>query len=155
MTIAINDIGNVKAIFADVEQQIASVDYRPVLEVFQSDIASGEALTFAAQSTPDGDAWPALAPSTVKRKGNSKILFATGSLMASLVNVGGEGNVHSVDSRQLVFGTDVKYAVFHETGTAKFPQCFFVGISDETLQSLVEKIADATVEQMKGSRRES
>jgi phage gpG-like protein len=145
MTIAIEEIGQLRALIADVQHQATHVDYQPILEGIQNDIAAGEASAFSAQSTPGGDAWAALAPSTVKRKGNSRILFETGTLMASLVNVGGPGNIHGSDRRGLIFGTDVDYSVFHETGTTTMPQRVNVGISEETLRTLVDKIADATV----------
>ncbi len=45
---------------------------------------------FSAQKDPYGKAWAPLAPSTVRRKGSSRILTHTGA-MASSVNVKAEG----------------------------------------------------------------
>ena len=144
-----DSIEQVGGVLLDTEMRAQNVNYAEELEAFLPVIAAGEAMAFASQSTPDGSPWAPLAPSTVAKKGHSRILFESGALEASLVNVGGPGNINATACRGLLFGTDVEYAIFHQQGTARMPARPAVGMSEETVDKLAETIADATVEKMK------
>lgn len=70
--------------------------------------------------------WAPLAPSTILRKLSRgqplTILEATGRLRRSLTGEHDPGHVEIVGPQQLVFGTQVPYAHFHQTGTSQMPR---------------------------------
>lgn len=108
---------------------------------------------FSSQTAPDGSPWKALSPFTVARKGFRRILDDTGSLRASLTGRR-KGAIRRVRNRELVFGTSVPYAVFHQKGfrnartnrgVSARPH---VGIGEEGVKRISEKVADAIVKQL-------
>lgn len=136
------------AISNDLATVVRDCDYQPMLEEFQRVIAHGEAEAFLAQSTPGGVAWDKLADVTIQRKGHDVILVETSALLVSLVDINGPGNINMTMSHGLIFGTDVDYAMFHETGTSKMPARPVVGMSDETLDDLCERVAQTTIDSL-------
>ena len=146
MSSILDSIGDIETIFHDMKSKITDADYSETLDAFQPTIAAQEAEMFSSQRDSNGSPWAPLKPSTVKRKGHSRILFESGALMASLVTVGGPGNINAVSERGLLYGTDIEYAIFHQDGTSKMPARPPVGLSEETLTKLCDRIADKTVE---------
>jgi phage gpG-like protein len=69
--------------------------------------------------------------------------------MESLVTIGGDGNISETSHRGMLFGTDVEYAIFHQEGTSRMPARPPVGLSETTLQTIVDGVADAAVQSMK------
>ena len=136
------------AVSNDLATVVQDCDYQPMLEEFQQVIAQGEEDAFRAQSTPGGEPWAPLAEVTIIRKGHDKILIETAALAASLVDVGGPGNINMTMSHGLIFGTDVDYTIFHETGTSKMPARPVVGMSDQTLDELCERVAQTTIDSL-------
>jgi len=130
-------------------QQVSAMDYSETLGDFLPTIAEQHAEMFGGEHDSNGSPWAQLAPSTVARKGHSRILFETGALMESLVSVGGENNIAESFPRGLVFGTSDEKALFHQNGTSRMPARPPVGLSEETLDKLVDRVADATVEKLK------
>lgn len=134
-------------VFLDVEQGFDSADYSTALEPFITTLEQTHAAGFESESTPGGEKWPPLAPSTVRRKGHDVILLETGRLKSSLV-AGGADAVREVSHRGLLFGTQVEYASIHQNGTSRIPQREHVGMNEETCQSIVDAVADAAVASM-------
>lgn len=146
----VEQVADLPYLMRDIEDSVRDANYQPILQDFQQDIAEGEKAAFDGQHEPGGAAWAPLRPSTIARKGHNRILFETGALMTSLVSLGGPGNINATTERSLLFGTDIPYAIFHDQGTSRMPARPPVGMSEETLDKLCNKIADATVELMKG-----
>lgn len=140
------DTSALDAVLNDLQSVVLNCDYQPMLEAFQAVIAHGEAEAFVAQSTPGGEPWEKLSEVTIRRKGHDVILIETSALMVSLVDINGPGNINMTMSHGLIFGTDVEYAMFHETGTSKMPARPVVGMSDETLDDLCERVAQTTID---------
>ncbi len=151
ITEQLNDISELGSIFLDLEQRFNGLDYTEPLTVFQGDLAAGEATAFASQQTPGGEAWAALSPVTVAKKGHSTILFETGALKASLVTVGGPGNINAISEggRGSIFGTEDPKSIFHTMGTTRMPQREHVGTNEAGVDKLVGMIADHAVESLK------
>jgi phage gpG-like protein len=124
---------------------VAGLDFTDVLNDFRYDIANEKSAAFANQSTPDGEVWASLSKTTQKRKGLSPILVNTGALRASLVDVDGAETISELTSHELVAGTAIDYATFHETGTKFMPARPIIGTSTATLDRLAARVADATV----------
>lgn len=144
-TLILESIGQMNEVFADIERVVGDMDYSFVLEQSLEDIAAGEKEAFDAGTAPGGGPWAPLAPSTIKRKGHAVILYETGDLERSLVEVDGPGNIAEASARGLVFGTDIEYALFHDTGTSRMPQRQPVGVSEETIDKIANRVADETV----------
>lgn len=145
----LNSIAEFGSILMDVEQKFNDLSYVEPLIEFQKIIAAGEQDAFNGQREPGGSPWAPLKPSTVARKGHSRILYETGSLMASLTQIDGPGNINAVSDRGSIFGTDVEYAIYHQNGTPKMPARPPVGTNDEDVDKLCELIADYIVESLK------
>ena len=123
---------------------IVGISFSLVLNDFRYDLAKEKSAAFANQSTPDGQAWAPPAKATQQRKGLNPILVSTGALRASLVDVGGADNIDEVTSHELIYGTGIDYATFHETGTKFMPARPVIGMSTATLNQLAIRIADTT-----------
>lgn len=63
---------------------------------------------FGRQVAPDGSPWAPLAPSTLAKKKDGRILRETGALQDTLR--------HSVSNNELAFGTDRPYGAIHQFG---------------------------------------
>jgi phage gpG-like protein len=142
----LNGMSALDSLFADMETRVQDADYTPVLDPFQQTLAEQHAGQFAGEFDSNLDSWAPLKPSTIKRKGHDRILYETGALRASLVTVGGPGNIHEVTPSTLLFGTSDQKALYHQEGTRKMPARPPVGVSEENIDKLVDQIADSTVE---------
>lgn len=147
--IILTNPADLNLIITDLQDRLKDADYSDPLGESQQDIAEFEAGMFAGGFDSNLVDWPPLKPSTIKRKGNDRILVETGALMASLVSVGGPGNINAVESRGMLFGTDVEYAIFHQDGTSRMPARPPVGMAEDTLKKLTDGIADSAVDQLK------
>lgn len=144
-----DDISQFGAVFLEIEQQFNSLDYTEPLTAFQQITAEGEASAFAGQREPGGASWAPLAASTIARKGHSTILFEKGNLRASLVSVGGPGNIHAVSERGSLFGTEDPKSFFHTFGTSRMPKRDHVGTNDDDVEKLAGLVAAHVVENLK------
>ena len=154
MTTVMESIGQLESVFGDVVRDVAGVDYQPILQGIQQEIAEGEAAAFDGEREPGGPSWTPLATSTIKRKRSSRILFESGALQASLVALGEAGNISTTSSRELLFGSDVPYVTLLDNGTSRMPARPPVGVSEETLDKACNQIADETVRQLTASGSE-
>lgn len=110
---------------------------------------------------PDGTAWaPLKRPRTLprsrrkavtarrRRTGESdKPLLDTGLLRASVTGAG-TGHVEKLTDSELVIGTNLGYAVFHQGGTRYIPARPFVGVSDPLADKFTTIFADFIVGQL-------
>lgn len=100
--------------------QAALLDLEPLWELVKPVMASVEEDQFGSQGQ---GAWPGLAESTVEQKSRlgwpADPLVRTGNLKESLVD---PGRAAESGPRQMVYGTDVEYAIFHQSGTTKMPR---------------------------------
>lgn len=137
--------------FEQLLQGVASdfdgTDWQPWMDKSFGVIEQQHARMFGAQQHADGRPWAPLAPSTVKRKGHSTILLETGRLRASLTQPRhGDGVREQWDewprAAGLIFGTEVPYSQFHETGTKRMPARPHVGMNAEALDVLTNLAAD-------------
>ena len=60
------------------------------------------------------------------------------------VDVDGADNIDEVTSHELVDGTSIEYATYHQTGTQFIPARPVIGMSTTTMNQLTIRIADAT-----------
>lgn len=145
----IADVRFLGGIYVLMEEQFRNHDYSDVLNAFLPTLEETHKTHFDTQSDPAANPWPPLAPSTIRRKGHDTILYETGRLKASLAGKT-EDSIRAVSERGqgLLFGTSVEYAGFHQDGT-RLPRREHVGMVDETLQILVDSVADSAVDSLK------
>jgi len=97
------------------------MDWSPAFEIIAEDILTPfMSEQFVDQGTPGGMTWQQLAPSTIQARGGSDypILINTGFLLRSFTEKGGHHH-QEITPKKLVWGSDVPYSIFHQTGTLK------------------------------------
>lgn len=136
-------------LFESLATEFAGSDYSKEFEEFLPVVAEQHAAMFSGQHDANGHSWAPLAASTIRSKGHNRILFDSGALEASLVRVGGPRNISKSSPQGFLFGTNIDYATFHQTGAFNTPARPPLGLSDETIDVLVNRVADATIGKLK------
>ncbi|WP_169314853.1 phage virion morphogenesis protein [Rubinisphaera brasiliensis] len=146
----IDDIRYLGGIFVDIEEGFKNADFTKTVEAFFPVLEQSHAKGFQEARSSAGDNWPALAPSTVKRKGHDTILVDTGRLKQSLASQT-QHSVREVSDRGrgALFGTQVPYSIFHQQGGGRLPQRQHVGITNADEEILSDRVADFAVESLK------
>lgn len=108
----------------------------PQLERTQELLAAQEAAVWATEGAVLGAHWAALVEPW---RGSGQPMVASGRLRDSLTRVGA-GEVHGND---LVFGTDVFYARFHQDGTKRMAAREIVGIAPSFARAILNVFEDA------------
>lgn len=78
----------------------------------------------------EGPGWAPLAPSTIKRKGNTRILRDKDDLYGSFQK-GATGNVTRITPTAADFGTADSKAMFHQMGTSKMPKRTIIEVTGD------------------------
>lgn len=144
-----NSIQELGGLFVELDQAYQNADYEPL---FQEEIPRMEAFhesVFANEHSPGGEHWPELAPRTIREKGHDVILHRTGRLGSSLFGQTGD-SVRATSHRGMLFGTSVEYSIFHTEGGSRLPRREHVGLNEQYVDELANRVADATVEKLKG-----
>lgn len=168
VTLYIDDIKELPELFLSVEEDFNLIDFQPFMAKELDPIADFERDLFNRQVSPDGEAWAANAPRTIKQKGHSQVLrglrqapekarkgvrrgkgFARFRLSNSLTlkakSSTGDAIREAVDDGKgaaLAFGTMVEYSAIHDHGTSSFPARQHVGINETYLDEMTERFAD-------------
>lgn len=114
-----------------------AINFRPVMEEIALDMMRITDQNFQTQGRRGGGSWKKLKPDTVRRKGNSRILFSSGmnpgydasgvdELYKSVSKPGGPGQEIKIFKSSVHFGTKVKHAKHHQYGTAFIPKREFI-----------------------------
>jgi phage gpG-like protein len=123
-------------------------DNSDALAAVAGDLRQMVADQFATEGTAGGTPWAPLAPSTLRksRRTRSGILNLTGALLGSLTDPGASGHVEETDGSQLLFGSALAYAGFHQTGTRRMPARPIIVLSDDSTARWLE-IVRAQIEE--------
>lgn len=97
-------------------------------------------LNFARQSSPEGAAWAALKPSTLRRKRSGAILRETSALMGSVAFQGASNTEARV-------GAGTEYGIYHQKGTSKMAARPFIGIAGRH-QPKIEQIFEQYLQEL-------
>lgn len=161
-----NDLADV---FKDIENDINDMDFKEPLNDFTETLDQKHQEYFDTSKGPSGEPWLDWRWRQIDSSDSHPTLDDSGTLRASL-REGGLGHVEDVSGNSLVWGTSIVYAGIHNFGgtvttrvplvgrggvgylpagsVLTIPQREHVGINDQTLQKLVDDIADSTVEAM-------
>ncbi len=120
--------------------QASLEDESCALRTIGDDLREMIAQQFATEGAAGGTPWAPLAPSTLRKKRDSRsgILDVTGALLASLVDAGAAGHVEESDGQQLIFGTALPYALFHQTGTRRLPARPIIALTGDSTDRWLE-----------------
>lgn len=146
--VTIDGFDKLQGVFDDIDRQFRQANYEDTMRGFLPQMRSVHAEHFHTETAPNRTPWRPLAESTVRRKGHRTILVESTRLRRSLTTPSGDQHVE-VSSRELVFGTKVPYAAFHQQGTARMPARPPVGMTEQSVDSLAETVANATMEKLK------
>jgi phage gpG-like protein len=116
-------------------------DPEPVLRRAQALIEAQEKAVWATEGAALGTHWAQAAEP--QRKGDSRLLVASGRLRESLANQ----PELAVQGSKLVIGTSVEYGVFHQFGTSKMPARVFLGIAPELSRRLLTLFEESVAAQ--------
>ncbi len=101
-------------------------DARPAFRKIADDLVQAGRRQFDTQGGHASGRWAPLKPETVRAKASKghdpRILRATEALMNSLSRRGGPGQKLQITPGLLVFGSDVDYGRYHQSGTSRMPQ---------------------------------
>jgi phage gpG-like protein len=99
--------------------QASLADNSEALATVADDLRAMIAEQFATEGASGGAPWVPLAPSTLRkaRRTRAGILDSTGALLGSLIDPGAPGHVEVMSGQELLFGSALPYAIFHQTGT--------------------------------------
>lgn len=95
---------------------------RPAFEAIGELLLTVEQHQFASEGRFASGGWAPLAESTLAQKTGPSILDETGELRASLTERGDPHQIFDVGDEYLLFGTDLDYAGYHQTGTSRMPR---------------------------------
>jgi len=114
-------------------------------EQFDSEGSKGASGQWAPLSHP-------YAEIKAKKWGEQKILHASGKLEAALTGTTSE-TITDIQKKELAFGTSLKYARFHQTGTGRMPARPIVALSDTQTRRISKAVQLSLLEQIKRDRR--
>jgi len=130
-------------------------DYTEPLRSCSTAIKASAKENFAGGHGPDGEAWAPLARPRKRTKGMGKAKGAekdkplrdTGLLMASLT-AAGPGHVERLTRAELLQGTNLGYARYHQYGTRHIPARPFLGFNEALQDRIVEIFGNWWVKEM-------
>jgi phage gpG-like protein len=130
-------------------RQLASLDFGPPLRRSAIILVSYARQSFDGAHDPDGRPWAPLQRPRRRGRSGEKPLRDTGLLMASLTaGSGAAGHVERLSPHELVWGTNIEYAGFHQDGTRHVPARPFLGINNECASDIAQSFAEYVAAQV-------
>jgi phage gpG-like protein len=98
---------------------------------------------FSTEGAAGGTPWSPLATSTLRKSRGlrSGILDLTGALKGSLTDPGAPGHVETTDGQQLLFGSELPYANFHQVGTRRMTARPIIVLTPDRITRWVEIVS--------------
>jgi len=146
----------VQSVVQDVINQVATMDLKRDMENLIVDLEKQHQAMFASERDADGNPWEPLSRWTVDKKGHDIRLYEFGDLEDSLTSKTGlsiRSITKSSDGITLEFGTRHRHSyVNHFGGPSSWGQTIpprpHVGISEKTLDTFMNNLADDMVKQL-------
>jgi hypothetical protein len=141
-----------KELYANIGEDFKTINYQNYLKAELKELEKQHAGYWERDAGPDDQAWPELAPSTIKRKGHDTILVDKRRLKPSLAQRTGDSIRETYDegaNKGLTFGTEVPYSAAHDQDVGNRPARRHVGTNENHLQKMTERAADYTLNDLK------
>lgn len=159
-TFVLKSYSELQDVYHSVAEDFNSVDYADWLGKELDLMADLHAKFFQSQTGPDGAPWKPNALSTIRRKGHRRILRGhpknNHRLSRSLTNKSrsssGDAIREGINERDgaahLKFGSFVEYGPYHDVASGNRPARRHVGINEQHLTGMVERVADHVINQL-------
>lgn len=121
----------------EMAQAFVTMPLTPAMREMKYVAEESIAVNFLDGKEAGGQAW-----SPRKRAYPWPILIKTGHLMRSAVAEGEPGHVENVGDRELMTGTNVFYAGFHQFGTERMPARPFEAVPDAAVDEMENLLVD-------------
>lgn len=92
-------------------------DYQPAFRLIAEDLSEMVMEQFQTEGARSEVTWQDLAPSTVKQRGSDHPILVRDGMLKGSFQEGGPGHHEQISEKQLLWGSDVRYALFMQTGT--------------------------------------
>lgn len=119
-------------------------DATPAWEEIYSQLIKIEQEQFATEGAAGGEAWAALAASTVAAKARMglrpEILRATDEMYNSLTNEDDPNQLKIITPSMLAFGSLMPYAKYHQSGTSHMPQRRPVDLTETHKRKIIKTL---------------
>jgi phage gpG-like protein len=150
---------DLQEVYDDLTEDIAATDYQDWMASELVRMADLHRTFFQNQQSPNGTAWPPNALSTIKRKGHSRILRGiptnnfrlSRSLTERVTSTTGDAIRNAIqtdNAAYMSFGTSVEYSERHDVGGPNLPIRQHVGLNDEHINGMVDRLADEITKQL-------
>lgn len=158
-TYYLDSVSDLQDVYDSVAEDLNETDYASWMAdelVRMSDLHKGY---FQKQTGPDGAAWPRNAPSTIRRKGHSRIMRGhpknnyrlSRSLTERATSTTGDAvreMIQTDSAAHIAFGTTVEYSMHHDQARGNIPARRHVGINDRHLDGMVNRVADHIIKEL-------
>jgi len=151
MTTVMHNANEIRAFLVGIGEDFARTPFEPFLRDELSLVSDQYSYYFAEQAGPDGAAWQANAPSTIKQKGHQRILRGKpdnqNRLSLSLTRKAADGDavrdvIHVSNTFFAIHGTDVEYSVWNDRGTGRIPARHHIGVSVSYFDAFCNRAID-------------
>lgn len=139
-------LGQLSALANKKASDLERLSFRQPLEVSKLLIVRASQLNFSRSSDPEGTPWLPLKRPRRRTKGRDLPLRDTGLLLASVV--GGARHVERITDAELLFGTNLEYAGFHQFGTRFIPKREFLGFNQQLIGDIDRAFGDYVEKQL-------
>lgn len=170
-TIELDNIEELQGVYDAIAAAHDATNYQGALGVVADDLRDVHQNYFLGSFGPSGEDWKPWYWRDPDVSNDHPTLIAHGRLRDSLVTLSPD-HIEAIAPREMTWGTSVPYAGVHNFGAVvtvggkglvgrfggfippgsklTIPQREHVGMNDETTTNVVDKVADAAVEQLKG-----
>lgn len=154
MAVETIDIEETYTFIGDVIEDFKAIEFREALDQIGAKFAEKTSQNFLSESSPSGLPWEPLSPVTVARKGHDTILVDSNTMRKSVVLRDAPHHIERIGRNaagddEIVYGTDVMYAVIHQEGSGRIPQREFLGLEEKDADDIADIVADHIVEKLK------
>jgi phage gpG-like protein len=149
----IEDVSQLWDVGLEVAREFEQLELQEVMRDLAEGLVEDHAGYFAEEASPTGERWAALAASTVRKKGNSRILVDTDTLRQDLTSVVGLDPISEPGRGELFWGSDLEYSVYLQEGTDVMPARPHVGMTEGRVEQFATDVADGIVDKLKEGNR--
>ena len=149
MAITFDSFDSFQDMLKRINDDVEAIDWKAFAQTQGDRLQGDHSDFFDDEKSPLGKKWADLAPSTIARKGHSKILIDSRRLVRSLTQKTDDAiraPFQSGNMAGLVFGTAVPYAHYHMTGTRNMPARPMVGLTESRLEKVRSQVASLITE---------
>ena len=132
-----------------VASRVQVMNWAPALKQCKVLLSAKTKENFAQWKSPDGTRWLGLKRPRKRGRTREKPLRDRGILMASVTSQG-PGHLEKVGANEMVYGTIIHYASYHQYGTKTIPIRAFLGWNNAMAEECVRILGEFLEKQLAG-----